>query len=280
MNYPWLAPYQAQLSEQMDRGRLHHGLLISGVKGTGKQQLSTWLYETILCHHPVDGQACRRCHACLLLKAGTHPDLYLVEKSKSGIISVDQIRHINAALQERSQQGGAKVVIIEDAEALNESASNALLKTLEEPTAESYLVLRCESSFRLMATLTSRTQHMVITSPSETLVLEWLSQQGYSSVELGLLRLHQGAPLAVLKSLQSNDDQVFQRLPEHFAQLLTNKVSLFEFSAFLAEDAPQRLNWLFYLLLDMNKLKVAGTAQLVFQHHLSSLQNWSGRSVP
>ena len=104
-----------------------------------------------------------------------HPDLHwLYPEEDKETISVDQVRELIDSFTLTAHRGGAKVVIIEPAEALTTAAANALLKTLEEPSGTSYLLLLSHQPGRLPATVRSRCQHLALRPPEADAVARWL----------------------------------------------------------------------------------------------------------
>lgn len=133
---------------------LHHGLLLLGNQGVGSFDLAQQLAFDLLClTNPM--QACGHCKACLLNQSQTHPDYLLIAPEKD-TISVEQVRAISDFFVTSASYQGNKVVIIKSAESLTLSASNALLKTLEEPNSNRYLMLLAQNSAALPATILSR----------------------------------------------------------------------------------------------------------------------------
>lgn len=166
---PWLAVEKQNLYQQLKDQSLPHALLISGVKNSGKQALGDWLGNLLLCqnlysseHH--DPSACHQCKACNLFKLHTHPDFKRVELTSKSI-GVDQIRQASRLFEKTAQLGQNQVVIIEDADSMTESAANALLKTLEEPTNNSFILLLVTDQQRLLPTLISRCRHISLKPP-------------------------------------------------------------------------------------------------------------------
>jgi DNA polymerase-3 subunit delta' len=102
---------------------------------------------------PVD--ACDECPSCKKIDAMTHPDLVLIAPEK-GEIRVNEIRAVEEALSFKPFEGKRKIVIIDDADAMNPSAANAFLKTLEEPPDESLMILISAHPDRLPETIRSR----------------------------------------------------------------------------------------------------------------------------
>jgi DNA polymerase-3 subunit delta' len=131
-----------------------------------------------------DAHACGVCRSCLLIAAGSHPDLARIgfelrdDGKPRSEITIDQIRALSQRLSMSSQFGGLQIALIDPADRLNANAANALLKTLEEPTAASVIVLIADAPARLPATIRSRCQRIDIALPSRAQSLAWLQQQG------------------------------------------------------------------------------------------------------
>lgn len=189
MNLPaWLHGEWQSLATRLARRQLPHALLISGAAGLGKRALAGRLVEAALCEHRSDdGSACGQCRSCLLLAAGTHPDrvhvtLELRDDGKlRSEITVEQIRQLSQRLSLSSQFGGLQLVIIEPADVMNANAANALLKTLEEPSASTVIILVSDRPARLPATIRSRCQRIAVAVPHSDEAHAWLVANGIAS---------------------------------------------------------------------------------------------------
>lgn len=156
---------QVLLSEQYQNNTLAHAIIIQGIAGTGKRNLANWLIELLICQQPettltVSGeaklsQACGRCKACLLNRSDNYPD-HLLLTSENKTIGVDDIRRGNSFLEKTAHLGQVKTVLLPDATSMTIAASNALLKTLEEPNANNYIVLLTDDIDALLPTIVSR----------------------------------------------------------------------------------------------------------------------------
>lgn len=185
---PWLhAPLRRSL-DALAAGRLAHALLVCGPAHIGKRVFADGLAGAVLCRERIEGAACGRCRDCELREAGTHPDrieVRIEENAKTQVmrkeIVVEQIRDLGAWFALTPQRGGAQVALIEPAEAMNLNASNALLKTLEEPMRDRYLLLLCESPAQLSATIRSRCQRVELQPPATAAALAWLSARGHDA---------------------------------------------------------------------------------------------------
>lgn len=279
MNLPWLRALSQQLCAQAGQQKLHHALLISGVAGLGKHQLAAALAQRLLCQQPSQQGGCGVCHSCQLLVAGNHPDFHHIQETEKRLISIDTVRQLNKVVAERPQQGVAKVVMFDNAEHFNEASANALLKTLEEPTENSYFILVCESVGRLMPTITSRCQKTLIHAPTQC--LPWLAEQGYPDVPQGLIQLHQGAPLAILAALQSNQAAEFEQIAVKFNAFIQGSESAFQLADYIVSDLDTRMDWFYYLLHDIQKLQLGiDPSGLVYAKQGHLLTNCSRRWSP
>jgi DNA polymerase-3 subunit delta' len=214
MNLPWLKPETEALSAELDAGRLGHAPMLLGPPGSGKRALGEWLAQRILCLEPVQGEPCGRCRSCTLIQSGTHPDLFRLglQEERSEIV-VDQVREFIASLGLTPSIGSRRVGLIEPADRLNRNAANALLKTLEEPSNEVWIVLVTDHQERLPITVLSRCQQRAIRSPEPELARDWLaartSQTDPQRCSIAL-ELADGAPLLAEQWL--GDDRLDQAL--------------------------------------------------------------------
>jgi DNA polymerase-3 subunit delta' len=200
--YPWQRGQWRQLHQARDQGRMPHALLLTGSRGVGKRAFAEALAQALLCRRPdQDGQACGQCPPCRQWEAGSSPDfLRVVPEEEGKAIKVDQVRELCAGLTLTSHGGGYKVALLEPAERMNVNAANSLLKTLEEPTANTVLLLVTERPTQLPATIRSRCQQLVFPAPPRAEALAWLAEQAAIQGERAglLLDLSAGAPLQAL----------------------------------------------------------------------------------
>ena len=191
--YPWLQNTYQGLAQRAIAGRLHHGILLHGTQGLGKTELAEKLAALLLCQRPAATEPCGACQACLLRVAGNHPDWHQIRREKTQI-SVDQIRDGIQKLSKTAQLSGNKVLIIHEAECFNQASANALLKTLEEPTRGTYILLITHAANRLLPTILSRCEKQPVTPPPQAEGLAWLASQQVNCDEQ-TLALCANAPL-------------------------------------------------------------------------------------
>ena len=208
---PWQLPAWRQLHVRLNNSTLPHALLISGVAGTGKLHFAQAFAALALCRQPESTHACGQCGACRQLAASAHPDFYRVAiaEDKSGIL-VDQIRELSQKLALTSQHSGWKIAVVAPADAMNANAANSLLKTLEEPSAATLLLLVTARPARLAATIRSRCQAVRINTPSTDTAVTWLNENTSRLDWPALLRIAGGGPLLALEL--ANDELMQSRL--------------------------------------------------------------------
>lgn len=145
------------LMRSVQAGRIVHALLFIGPKGTGKRTAANRCARTLLCTG--QDKPCGVCPACRKYLAGLHPDVRILRPEKN-VIRVSDIRSVLEYLSLRPYENGWHIVIIEQAETMNESAQNALLKTLENPSGKILFILISDKSGGLLSTILSRCQIM------------------------------------------------------------------------------------------------------------------------
>lgn len=207
----WLSSHQLILSEQYNNATLPHAILINGVTGAGKLELAQWLVKLLNCKQPnhlaenkeIALQACGHCKSCLLLNSNTFPDhLNLVAQKNS--IGVDDVRLANSFLQKTAYLGLFKTVLIDNAQTMTHAAMNALLKTLEEPSDHSVIILLTNDSESLLPTIISRCRVLNIRpAVGEALILQLKEQD-----------LQRGQSTVVVNSLSTDPFVNLTQLPE------------------------------------------------------------------
>lgn len=282
LSTPWLTATFDSLVQNFQNKRFAHGLLFTGNAGLGKFKLASHISKYILCSEKTSSDACGQCHSCHLFEAKNHLDFHLLQSEANKAIGIEQVRNLTDVLNERPHLGDNKVVVIKDAQLLTTAAANALLKTLEEPQGNSYLILLSRTHHQLMPTLYSRVQHTHIHTPNDQQLLSWLEQQQVVVTDKGLLRQFQNSPLVLLnhlKALQTGEAEDERRnCIEGLFTLLNQAESLFDFSQFLAEKMDSRLLLLFFMLHELHKIKLTGEPlkdDAVYAFALPQLQIWS-----
>lgn len=203
MSAPWLRPLWKQFLQEAKQQRLAHAHCIPWRPEAATDTFIATLCQYLLCLQP-GSAACGSCKSCALFKAGNHPDMTSLGDLEQNSIGVDEVRLLTAKLSNTANQGGRKVALIRQADKMTPAAANALLKTLEEPTADTFIILAPTRPQQLLPTIRSRVQlHKVPTLPVAELQ-QWLQQQTQQPVADDAIELtgYPEAPLTALAALQ------------------------------------------------------------------------------
>ena len=167
---------KAALLRQFERKRIPNALLFAGPDGVGKKQFALELARMFVCASRTPAGACDECAACRRVDSfsfptsdkgddydrvffSQHPDVGLVIPFKRNL-RVGAIRELEREANFRPYEATARIFIVENADKMNDTASNALLKTLEEPPSTSHIILLAARPDHLLQTIRSRTQIM------------------------------------------------------------------------------------------------------------------------
>jgi DNA polymerase III subunit delta' len=243
---PWLHGPQQRVRDALTANRLPHALLLLSVPGLGAEMLANWIAAVALCESDVQ-RPCGSCPSCRLLRADSHPDAYVVRiEDDAQQIKVEQIRALIESLVLSSFRGGYKVGIIEGAEALNANGANAFLKTLEEPTDRTLLIMIAKPSHRLPATVASRCLRLHLRPPAGPVAVGWLEDRspGVAGWEAALA-LAGGAPLAAMDLQAAGIATLEQEMQESLRQLSAGAVDVSALAErWVKSDPTLRLTWL------------------------------------
>ena len=144
------------LKNQINTGRIGHSYLFCGTRGTGKTTIAKIFARAVNCEHPEDGSPCGTCPSCLAIEKDA--SLNVVEMDAASNNGVDDIRTIIDEVSYSPAQGRFRIYIIDEAHMLSTAASNALLKTLEEPPSYAIFILATTDPNKLPLTILSRCQ--------------------------------------------------------------------------------------------------------------------------
>ena len=160
------------LIHALDSGRLGHAYLFSGLRGSGKTSSARIFAKDLLCERGVGSHACESCASCNSANEGRHMDI--IEMDAASHRKIEDIRDLIEQTRYAPVSGRFKIFIIDEAHMLTKEASNAFLKTLEEPPAYIKFILATTDPLKLPATILSRTQHFRFKAISHELIVKHL----------------------------------------------------------------------------------------------------------
>ncbi len=159
------------------KDRLAHAYLLEGPSGSGKKELTHFFVKLLLCETPDENVPCETCRSCKLYESGNHPNILFIKPDGQNI-KIDQIRELIYAMNKTALNTGRKIYVIEQADRLNNSSANALLKFLEEPEANVTAILLTERLNAIMSTIRSRCQLLSFQPLSRPKLMEKLQAEG------------------------------------------------------------------------------------------------------
>lgn len=286
MIFSWHKKTWARLLARLEQ--MPHALLLTGPQGGGKSEFASALAARLLCEKAVGTAfACGKCLPCGWFASGNHPDFRLVEpgnaetgyedgepvtetpatKPKSDQIRIDQVRALEDFLAVGTHRLGARIIIIQPAESMNQATANALLKVLEEPTISTLFLLITNNYKRLLPTIRSRCQAIDFPKPGRDEALAWLRQSKVERAE-EILDHAGGMPLAALKEA-ANAERLDQFLGDVASVGRTGPVATAaRWESWLKEgkegvsdmDKRTLVTWLQKWVYDLVALKISGQA--------------------
>ena len=243
---PWLGGAQQRIRAARAAGRLPHSLLVLASPGLGAEQLAAWICALALCEAAAEAP-CGVCGSCVLLRSDSHPDFHAVRLlDDAQQIKVDQIRELIESLALSSFRGGFKTAVVESAELLNANGANAFLKTLEEPSGESLLILIARPSHRLPATIASRCVKIQLRPPAPESARGWLAARAPAVKSWdAALRLAAGAPLRALELAGEDMEGLERDMRDSLKRLGAGSVDVTVLAeSWVRTDLALRLAWL------------------------------------
>ena len=144
------------LRQAIRQGRVSHSYLFCGPRGTGKTTTARIVAKAVNCLDPQEGDPCNRCAICVSFNEERFMDT--IEMDAASNRGIEDIREIRDKVNFAPAEGQRKVYIIDEAHMLTDQASNAFLKTLEEPPAHVIFILCTTEAHRILPTIVSRCQ--------------------------------------------------------------------------------------------------------------------------
>ena len=264
---PWLQAPLQQFESAHGAGRLGHGWLLAGPRGVGKINLALFAARRLLEGSDGDVRLLEADEVSTAMAerhepADRHPDLHWVfPEAKRNTLTVEQIRIAAQSLSLTSLTGQSRVLVLEPADAMTTAAANALLKTLEEPGADTYLLLISHQPGRLPATIRSRCQSLSVRCPPHAETLTWLNGAGKDPEAVDwfpLLEAARGAPFRAIDYQRSDLSIFYKKLETVFHEISTYRTDPQAVAdTWLAGDTEAALSWLSARLQSIIRARLA-----------------------
>lgn len=259
---PWQSAAWARIDQARRRQQLTHAWLLAGPEGVGKRAFARSLAASLLCAAAdALGRACGQCRACRMLSAGGHPDAHLLTldghlglaavkglQAEEGLsfwtpkrdsarrdIAVDAVRSLLEKLAVAPHLGGARVIVVHPASEMSEATANSLLKTVEEPPANTFLLFLAEFPQALKQTIRSRCQLLRFAPPPAGEALDWLRAR-FPQADAALLADAGGAPLKAAEWLASDEPARRQRWRRLLGEVEARRLDPLQAAAELGRD--------------------------------------------
>ncbi len=229
-----------QLWSALDRGALHHAILLEGPRGVGKRLVADRLAMAANC--TADGpRPCGACPTCRQIASGVHPDVIVLEPDTTRAartIPVEAIREVVRQTQYHRYGARHRFVIVDPAEAMQEPAANALLKTLEEPPDGTGFLVVTHNASALLPTILSRCQRIRMGAVPTPEIASWLEGQGTERAEAAA-RLSLGCPGRALELAREGLSERDARRQELLGVLRAPLGDVYAWSAKVTSGARQ-----------------------------------------
>ncbi len=211
---------RAALERAVATGRVAHAYVFEGPAGVGKRGAAHGLAMALNCAVE-PGQGCGACDVCRRIDADIHPDVPSFGPSgPGGQIVVEDIKAMVALARSRPHEAPARVVVVDDADAMNPNAANGLLKTLEEPLPGNHVVLCTTAAERLLPTIRSRAQRLRFRPLGPTALLEIARARGIPEPRAEIaVALAEGSAARMLEAAAAGEDSPAGGLEQALAQL-------------------------------------------------------------
>ena len=263
IKYPWLKKYLYYF----DAKKLAHAQLFSGNSGIGKSYFSYELSKSLLCPNSTKlFDYCGKCISCNSFNSGTHPDFKSIQlEGENKVIKISQLRGtkkdngtegILNFSHETPLMSKSKIIHISSAENMNTESQNFLLKTLEEPSNNTYIFLTSSKPYLLKPTLLSRLNHVSISFPKREETLDWLKS---INVEINYQELNFLEDVNLIDLSSELINQIKQEIDDFASDLAKcNSSKKIEKIAAKWDDSNllKKLNWLSKIIRNSIFLKI------------------------
>lgn len=273
------------LARAIETNAIHGAFIFAGPQGVGKYRFALEFAKALCCPHST-GEACDQCSACQRIESGEFLDVATLRPDGKNI-KVEQIRELIPQVYTTPAESRHRVFILDDADALNDASSNALLKTLEEPPPTSVLILVVTNPYRLLPTIRSRSQIFWFAPLSMQETIDLISSRmklraGEAELRARLSGGRPGKALSIdAKAYQAEQEQALALLKSlaDNASLAEVLVNAGEFGTAERENFEERLRITHGLLRDLLYLASGAEQELVNEDLREELRELAGHAA-
>lgn len=273
------APVKRTLQKMLETGHIANAYVFEGPAGVGKRFCAELFAKALLCESDTPNKApCGICSACGKVASGNHPDIIRVKKAENGAsVGVDDVREqILNEVYLKPYLATRRVVLIGEADALTESAQNALLKVLEEPPDYITFILCVTGKDKLLETVLSRSCVMTFFPLPKEEVLRYLEGQftgQKAKLAAGVSQGSIGSALAFLS--EEYGEKLFEDSVSCLASLKRDVAVVQEVVDFLLEEREhidQICNFMMTFLRDCIFVKSGLAHRVIYENKLSQIR--------
>lgn len=289
------------LQVNLSNRSLAHAYIFEGPEKMGKTLTARLFAKSILCENysdytspaalvnkrELDVLPCDKCEHCRQFEKGIYADVYFIEREvsektgeKRGFITVNQVRDLQDKISKRAFLNSYKIVIVKDAHYLNAEASNSLLKTLEEPTDKTILILITLNKNLLLPTIISRCQTVKFLPITKEAIYNYLIENGANRSDANeLSSLAEGRPTVAMQLFASKERRLdFRKRVEDLLKIFESDTKArFEMVEKMItsnnnEDILKRLDELFGVMRDLVMVNLYNNQLIAHQDLLGKIE--------
>lgn len=253
--FPWLQGTWEQLTNYQQQNRLPSGVMLVGDKGLGLSLLAQSFAHSVFCLDTKENNAaCGQCASCLLFQSGAYPDYFHVTPPEDKVtIPINTIRALSEGLALNSQYMKPRIAIIDSADLMLHAAANSLLKTLEEPSDNTSLILIAHDLAKVPMTIRSRCQLIHVNDIDLDKAITWLKGSGCEEAQ-AYLNLANNSPILALSLSKVGALNVRNNVFSELVSLLQGKSDPLAFAHLCVslKELPV-IDWVISILTDVVK---------------------------
>ena len=266
------------LRASLRNNRISHAYIFSGPDGVGKRLAAINFAKALNCSSPVSGSSCDQCSSCKKIGSSKHPDIFTLKPKEEGAsIKIEDVRALIKDVYLKPFEAEKKVYMIEGAEYMKHEAANALLKTLEEPPADSVIILLTENIKSLFHTIVSRCQ-VVKFFPLKLKEAEEILTKEYSLSQADAHTLSHLSGGRLGEALKFKEEDIFTKRSLLINKILSGSRADFDFDDISKEDVRVCLDMILAWYSDILNMKAgARDYMLVNIDKIDIISNEAGR---